>query len=123
LNELLAVNAIGMENMMKETKWQRAERYAKRLLENLCSNGGSIDDFSKEWVAKVAFRAGVEAGRNEMRKHMKSKFIEACESVFEHGREMMDKDIPANRELWNGYGEGALRCQELAENKKSTNDG
>lgn len=108
---------------MKETKWQRAERYAKGLMESLGRNGGTVDEVSKDWIAACGFRAGVEAGRNEMRKHMKAKFVADCESVFQHGRAMMDKDIPMNRELWNGYGEGARRCQELAANKKATNDG
>lgn len=53
---------------MKETKWQRAERYANSLIASIESNGGRLDDIGHAHIAKVAFRAGVEAGRRDMRK-------------------------------------------------------
>lgn len=53
---------------MKETKWQRAERYAKRLIANLESGGGNLESIGYMHVAKLAYRDGVEAGRRDAKK-------------------------------------------------------
>jgi hypothetical protein len=53
---------------MKETKWQRADRYAKRLIGNLESHGATLENVGHAHVAKVAFRDGVEAGRRDARR-------------------------------------------------------
>ena len=53
---------------MKETKWQRAERYAKKLAADLEGNGGSLQNIGHLHIAKVAFRAGVEAGRRDAKR-------------------------------------------------------
>lgn len=53
---------------MKETKWQRAERYANSLVAQLESNGGTLADIGHKHIAKVAFHAGVEAGRRDAKR-------------------------------------------------------
>lgn len=47
---------------MKETKWQRAERYARDLMERVRRYRHAGDEMTEEHIAKVAFHAGVEAG-------------------------------------------------------------
>lgn len=53
---------------MKQTKWQRAERYAKRLIANLEGNNGTLGELSHERIAQVAFRDGVETGLRDAKR-------------------------------------------------------